>query len=115
MQNMDDFEEFTIEEFYEMFVQHSIQGNLPVVSENGGPSLKALYKLCTTYLNFCRLGPKDACITYEEDDDEGYVLLSPRGLRLIENFIQMKRFGVGTSYPSFLTPCKSCRDHTNCI
>ncbi|KAL3894707.1 MAG: hypothetical protein SGCHY_005120 [Lobulomycetales sp.] len=91
---MDDFEEFTIEEFYEMFVQHSIQGNLPVVSENGGPSLKALYKLCTKYLNFCRLGPKDACITYEEDDDEGYVLLSPRGLRLIENFIQMKRFGV---------------------
>lgn len=93
-------EEFTIQEFFEIYVQNSGVQLPDVIDE------ETLHRLCTNFLSFSRLGPKDAAIAYEEEDSDddkeddddyegpqGYVLVSLRGLRLIDNFLQMKRVG----------------------
>jgi hypothetical protein len=79
-------EEFTLDDFFETFVFNSgidIPQHL---------DYSALHHLTSQYLTISRLGPRDVSIKYDETS-QGYVLISTRGLRLIQNFMDMKQRG----------------------
>jgi hypothetical protein len=78
-----EFEEFTLEEFFETFVLYS-GAEIP---DEVDP--ETLHQLTSNYLTFSRLGPRDVSIKYDAEN-LGYVLISTRGLRLIQNFREMK-------------------------
>lgn len=79
-------EEFHIEQFFHLYVKNSGAVEQPLVRDAA-----SIHRCVVEYLSFCRLGPRDCRILYE--GEAGYVSISERGMKQIQNFTLMKQYG----------------------
>ncbi|KAJ3218206.1 hypothetical protein HK099_005165 [Clydaea vesicula] len=83
------FSTYEIVDFFEQYVVES--GAVHIPNNFNLNDAQTLHHLVVQYLQFSRIDSSDAKITY--DDYGGQIRISNRGLRIMDNFIQMKHFG----------------------
>ncbi|KAJ1554917.1 hypothetical protein HK096_000129 [Nowakowskiella sp. JEL0078] len=80
---------YTMSEFLDEFVMPA--GFAAALRLSMNPTGSQVKAVCIQFLNSCRVGPKDVRVA--DDASGGNVWISQRGLRVLNNFIEMKRRG----------------------